>query len=419
MKRVEHDRLSAFTELGRSIDESWLAIGRDEAGFAKLAERHLGRSVAAGGLALDDILDWFFSSRPGVLQPADAAFGQPPITVYRGAGFYIEALFWMDGTTSIHQHSFSGAFTPIFGSSVHSTWRFEPTRRIRSTFHLGRLQRERSEILRPGDVRGIRAGRDLIHQLFHLERPSVTVVVRTDSEPDHLPQLFYLPPGLAMDSFVDDRIVDRQLALLEVMASTGVGDVERHAGQVVARGDVAAAWRVLSYLIARGLEREALERLLARARERHGEMVDVLRDAGRHQRRIALLSQLRARVADPEHRFFLALLMLQPDRDAILELIKAEFPDRDAVELVVTWARELSDIAGVEGVGVELDEANTSIFRRLLAGDDGDGLLRRLADEYEPGDIDEQKPAILERAARLARSEVFAPLFTASALARS
>jgi len=416
----------AWARLGQSIDEEWLDAGRDEALFARLAERHLVRSVAAGAFALDDLFDWFFSPRPGVLQPADRAFGQPPITLYRGQGFHIEALFWMDGTTSIHQHGFSGAFTPIFGSSVHSTWRFEATRRIRSTFHLGRLERLRSEILRPGDVRPIRAGRDLIHQLFHLERPSVTVVVRTDGESEHLPQLHYIPPGLAMDRLADDpalRVVDRQIALLDVMMTTGVGDVERYAGQVMSRGDLVAAWRVLSCLIARGddghgLAPDAMGRLLTRARQRHGELVDVLHQAARHQRRIALLSQLRARLHDPEHRFFLALLMLQPDRDSILELIAAEYPDRDPGEQVVTWASELSGVAGADQVGVELDEANTAIFRSLLAGDDSDALLRRLADEYEPGDIAEQKPAILEQAARLARSEVFSPLFTASAFAR-
>jgi hypothetical protein len=38
-------------------------------------------------------------------------------------GTRIEALFWVDGTTSIHQHSFSGAFQVLAGKSIHSRYR--------------------------------------------------------------------------------------------------------------------------------------------------------------------------------------------------------------------------------------------------------------------------------------------------------
>jgi hypothetical protein len=45
--------------------------------------------------------------------------------VYAGRRFYVEVVFWAEGTTAIHQHSFSGAFQVLVGSSIHTLYGFE------------------------------------------------------------------------------------------------------------------------------------------------------------------------------------------------------------------------------------------------------------------------------------------------------
>ena len=38
----------------------------------------------------------------------EAAFGNPPVTLFAGLRFHIDVYFWLDGTTEIHQHAFAG-----------------------------------------------------------------------------------------------------------------------------------------------------------------------------------------------------------------------------------------------------------------------------------------------------------------------
>ncbi|MCG8416940.1 MAG: hypothetical protein MJE77_03215 [Proteobacteria bacterium] len=435
--------LPFFAQLGRSLEASWLDVGRDEAVFADLAYRELCRSAVFENVSVAAILDWFFSPCPELAQPSKARFGQPPVMLYQGRDFSIEALFWMTSTTSIHQHSFSGAFTVLHGSSVHTQWRFEPTRRLKSSMHLGRLQIERTEILRAGDARRIRAGRDFIHQLFHLDSPSVSIVVRTRVEKDHLPQLSYLPPGLAMDGFREDGVIERQLALLGLMmdsagrldgqceaklspsqaaerpvmraaGSSMAGKVEQYAARILDQGDGEAVYRVLSCLIGHGIEPDMLARLIAHARRKHGEVIDDLHAAAQSQRRIALIGQLRDTVVARDQRLLLALLMLLPNKNSILDVIAAEYPGCDAADRVLDWACQLSEVGDV---GVEFDELNTTLFRAMLDGCDEKGLVERLSAEYDRRDVEAMKPAIMEQAGKLARSEIFAPLFVDSPLA--
>jgi hypothetical protein len=48
-----------------------------------------------------------------------ASFGDPPITLFVGPRFYIDVYYWLDSTTAIHEHGFSGAFQVLHGASVH------------------------------------------------------------------------------------------------------------------------------------------------------------------------------------------------------------------------------------------------------------------------------------------------------------
>jgi hypothetical protein len=56
---------------------------------------------------------------------------------------------------------------------------------------------------------------------FHLDTPSATVVVRTQTDPGTGPQFTYLPPHLAIDPIQDDALTMRRKQLLDVLEKTG------------------------------------------------------------------------------------------------------------------------------------------------------------------------------------------------------
>src|SRR2546430_14156652 len=75
-------------------------------------------------------------------------------------------------------------------------------------------------LLEAGRTVPLVSGRQDIHSLFHLDSPSVTVVVRTQHDPGTGPQLNYLPPHIAFDPHFSDTLMMRRKQLLDVLDRT-------------------------------------------------------------------------------------------------------------------------------------------------------------------------------------------------------
>src|SRR5262249_49930783 len=67
---------------------------------------------------------------------------------------------------------------------------------------LGDVRLKRVELLTRGAIRPILSGNRFIHALFHLDRPSVTIVVRTHTDRLEDPQFSYMKPNVAFDPFL-------------------------------------------------------------------------------------------------------------------------------------------------------------------------------------------------------------------------
>src|SRR5205823_1274200 len=162
--------MRAIAELGERIALAWLKEDHAEEAFAALAARLLRDSSLLRDVTPSELNEWFLREQ---LLPEQAFrdFGQPALTIFRGHKFYIELLYWLDSTTAIHQHSFSGAFGTLSGSSLHSQYAFACRDVAASELIFGKLSLEKVEVLTKGDIREIHPGDRLIHSLFHLERP--------------------------------------------------------------------------------------------------------------------------------------------------------------------------------------------------------------------------------------------------------
>jgi predicted metal-dependent enzyme (double-stranded beta helix superfamily) len=172
--------MDVFRRLGELLEARWRQHDYDERVFPDLAAALLEEADELEKIGALDILRWI-GSQPALpaQQDAPSRFGDLAITFYDTPRFFVSALFWLDGTTAIHQHSFCGAFRVLAGGSLHTRYRFRVERAVNSRFRLGELDRGQVELLVPGSVRPIASGDRFIHSLFHLERPSVTVVIRT------------------------------------------------------------------------------------------------------------------------------------------------------------------------------------------------------------------------------------------------
>lgn len=403
-----------FQILGQHIEDAWRAHGYDEEIFPNLALDELARHPPTDQVDLTQIMEWIFGPHQAFRQPTNPKlFGEPPVMVFQGPRFYIEVLFWRSGTTEIHEHSFSGAFTVLAGSSVHSHWRFTPEQMINSRMLRGRLDRVSTEILRPGGMRPIRSGSRLIHQLFHLDLPSVTIVVRTYVDRHQLPQYRYMPPGLAIESDDRDPTRTRRLMLLEGMARGQIDGLSKYARMLVESSDLETIYYLFLLLTQAKVEGELLDELYGLARRLHGDIVDLFREVCEWERRTRVVVSRRAKISDPEQRFLLALLMLMPDRDAIFEAIRLQVPDTEPVAAIERW---LEGMSGKETIGFDLNDVNRILFRGLVEGLNAEDLLQRLRAEFQNDHVDSNRDRLLDHARQLAKSELFYPLLSRSPL---
>ena len=401
-----------FDDLGAAIRDAWQEANHDERAFPAIALRALQERQIHRTIDVSDVLRWLLSAPELPEQDdLDASFGSPPITVYHGRRFHIQVLCWLQGSTTIHRHGFTGAFMVLGGSSVHCRYQFLPRRRVNARFALGDLRLCGAEILERGEAAAIT--HDLIHSLFHLDVPSATVVVRTYQDGDASPQFDYTPPSLAFDPFYRDPPMVRRLQGLKFLRLAKSPDHDAAAADLITRSDLHTGWLVLLDAHHAFGDPGRLAPLVEAARRRHGAVVDELTEVLFEDLRQVKLGRLRGETDDPEHRFFLALLQNVPDRDTIYAMVRRRYPGDDPRSRVAAWAEALG---GVERIGVDFgDDLNRRLFHALLDGGSPRDILDKLADDFDPGQVEAQAEAIARHCERIRRTAM-APLFRAGAL---
>ena len=120
-----------FADLGSLVEDRWKENNYDEDSFPEIASQSLIEKDPSKHVDPWDIIRWCHTTHawPGQ-QDVEGKFGNPPLTLFAGSRFHVDVYFWVDGTTAIHQHSFSGAFQVLLGSSIHSQYRFENEQKI-------------------------------------------------------------------------------------------------------------------------------------------------------------------------------------------------------------------------------------------------------------------------------------------------
>lgn len=115
-----------FEDLGSLVEHRWRDENYCEEAFPNIAAQALVETAPYKKVDPWDIIRWVNTTTQFPQQEdVHGSFGNPPITLYSGPRFYVDVYYWLDGTTSIHQHAFSGAFQVVLGSSIHSQYDFE------------------------------------------------------------------------------------------------------------------------------------------------------------------------------------------------------------------------------------------------------------------------------------------------------
>ncbi len=396
--------IDIFTRLGRDIDQRWRACGQVAAAFPGIAR------AALEAHDLPAAIDHVALVRQALRAPQwvpqfGSPFGQPPLNVFVGSGFFIEVLTWVESTTAIHQHNFCGAFQVLAGSSLHSAYTFTERERVGNRLLVGDTHFDGSEHLARGAVREIHSGDALIHALFHLDHPSASIVVRTVDDGTG-PQYLYAKPHIAYDPFWAPEPYTTQARLLNMLASIKDPGLPDALADVIRGSDAWSAYRTLE--IANRHAHDALDELIEVARRRHGAFVDAMRPSLDEARRQANIVLRRDRIRATEHRFFLALLLNLPDRASIFEAVRARHPGVEPAQWIVEQVRTLS---GEDRIGLTFDTLSLEVLENLLQGEAEAGIQSRLEHRYGERAVRAQQDQLSSLFTQMREALLLRPLF--------
>jgi hypothetical protein len=339
-----------FNELGRTVLERWKRENFSLVKFPEIARAALDERPPAKQVDLAALVRDFLLSEEQPFQ-TDSDFGEPELVVYSHPRFYIQLLFWLDGTTAIHQHEFSGAFHVMHGSSIHAHYEFEKAQSVTPYLRVGNVRVKKIDLLESGRTVPIVSGQKTVHSLFHLDSPSVTVVVRTQHDPGTGPQFNYLPPHVAIDPHFSDKLTMRRKQLLDVLEQAEDIEYVDLVMAMTADLDFERGFSVLHHCMGYLQQLDQWEPVLQVFEKKHGAIAAGVAATLKEDVRRSVIKSFRSAIIEPEHRFFLALLMNAPSRADLLSLVAQRFPKQSPVAIVLRWVEELTEVLD-EGVTI-------------------------------------------------------------------
>jgi hypothetical protein len=226
-----------------------------------------------------------------------------------------------------------------------------------------------------------------------------------------------LKPYFAVDPFFREPTMVKKLQSVDLLLTVKHPEADSFIAELISSSDFHTTYLVLDkahnhltsdavenlFHLSTGLER--YERLLGKARARHGELVDLIAPVTEEIQRQKNLIQRRGYLTESDHRFFLALLLNVPRRGMILDLVQQPFPSQDPIDTVATWVEELSttkllgskepNVLGIDA----FDDMSLLALCCRLRGLTTEQTKRAVREEYadEPADsLDSELESVLQ-----------------------
>ena len=260
--------MDVFEELAARAESRWQAAGGGDESFADVAAEVLEQARLPERLEpLEGLRRALTASLPA--QTEENEYGEPALTLARRERFRVELIYWNDGAARVHQHVAWGAFSVVRGERLHLQYRMEDPQARPGGLLLGRLEAERLERLGPGDTRRIYPGFALIHALFFLGRPCVTVSLRSLPRPGEACWVYY-NRRLAFEARPPRLDFHRRRKAWELLSRLEPRGRIESARRLLEHTDLLATHLLLDELEAT-LPAPAHEALLGECRARHGD----------------------------------------------------------------------------------------------------------------------------------------------------
>ncbi|MCC2973581.1 hypothetical protein [Massilia sp. IC2-476] len=106
-------------------------------------------------------------------------FGEPSFPMALNENWIFEIIAWNMRSTSMHEHTFEGAFKVVTGPQILNGYEFKSSSHPHNGVEVGTLKWTDTRVLNVGDCEIISTGERGIHSLWSLEKPALLYVLRT------------------------------------------------------------------------------------------------------------------------------------------------------------------------------------------------------------------------------------------------
>lgn len=279
-----------------------------------------------------------------------SGFGSPPIVVFADEEkrFYIELLVWFPSRTAIHGHGFSGAFRVMGGYSVQCRYEYEGET-ICEGLRQGKLTPVGLDFLSPGKINPIKKDEGFIHTVIHMGKPSLTLVVRTPSDPSTKFQYEYYRSGLAMASFLNAESLSRQVAMLRSLRHVDEKAFELALPGFIEKGGLYRFAQCLLDKMAPEFKSEPdlFEKTRDLASAKFGKKAEPVLSAFEEANRTDVFWALINERDRPDLEFLTSLRELIPQESVLHDLIRKGHSGDEPGDTLARW--ESQTLAAVEG----------------------------------------------------------------------
>lgn len=148
-----------------------------------------------------------------------SSFSDVYYRLFDNGRFWVEVLNWWGSDINIHDHDFSAVQYQLKGSALNVEYDFSPHGKPKEDVVIGEYSVREAALWRPGQYSIVQPGRIAPHNICHIDRPTVSLLIRTHPHPEFGPQWNYFPPGVASSYGVADAVFRKNIKSLRLLAA--------------------------------------------------------------------------------------------------------------------------------------------------------------------------------------------------------
>ncbi|MFT5548101.1 MAG: hypothetical protein ACI9CO_000013 [Candidatus Azotimanducaceae bacterium] len=210
---------SMVEDVCKEIDENWKKSNYSCYEFANIVMRVIDGIEFHEAFSLRDVVRRLDVPVIGNIQ-IPSEFSNLHLKLFDNSRFYVEILNWFDYDTYVHDHNFSGVLIQLDGASVNTCYSFSEARSYGHDLRMGEIQISDMHLWKPGSKRVIPIGRTEKHAVFHLGKPTSSLIIRTHPVDELSPQLNYFPPYVQANHSVLNTVFFKKINAIKLIELT-------------------------------------------------------------------------------------------------------------------------------------------------------------------------------------------------------